>query len=170
VDIASYRREPTGNVFDPGVELRTSAYRPSSQTFAEIWDGPLITMRRRATAAFCGMLAAGLLGVGISSATPGPGEPGYCGAREDPLTCSSQTGPPTQGEAAFIDLIRGQVPGSDAQLLAIARGVCNMLGGGASTKYVGDQVAAHLGITNEAGGQVMIAAKDNACPDVPLVS
>jgi hypothetical protein len=107
-----------------------------------------------------------MLGAGVCSASPpGPGDPGYCGARQDALDCVPQTGPPTPGEAAFINNVRGlHVYGDDAELLKIARGTCNMLLGGVSVNYIVPDIATHLGTTNASANQVMDAAMDTVCP------
>jgi hypothetical protein len=55
---------------------------------------------------------------------------------QDALDCTPQTGPPTSGEAAFINDVRGHVPGDDAQLLTIVRGTCGVLVGGTSAGYL----------------------------------
>jgi hypothetical protein len=91
-----------------------------------------------------------------------------CGAHEDAFACSArnQTGPPTPGESAFINLVRGHVPGSDQQLLVTGRTICNELAGGISMRYLNGQVAAHLGMTSSAD-QVVVAAVEYICPGVP---
>jgi hypothetical protein len=108
--------------------------------------------------------------VGICSGSPGPGpgQPGYCGAHTEGLDCWSVTGPPKPGEAVFINDVRGHVPGSDTDLLRIARAVCEMLINGASTNYLVPHMAQHLGITNDAADQVMDAAMADACPGLTI--
>lgn len=112
-------------------------------------------------------LAAGLPVAGVSSATGAQADPVFCGAHEDPPTCSPQS-LPTAGETAFLTDVRGHVPGDDARLLATGRGICTMLKGGESVHYVVPQVAAHLGITDEMAGQVVDAATAYVCPGAPL--
>jgi len=114
-------------------------------------------------------VAAGLLAVGVFSASGAGADPVVCAARQDPLTCSPQSGLPTAGETAFLTDVRGQrVPGDDARLLATGRGICTMLKSGDNVKYVVSQVAAHLGSTTEMAGQVVDAATAYVCPGAPL--
>jgi len=112
-------------------------------------------------------LAAGLPVAGVSWATGAQADPVFCGAHEDPPTCSPRS-LPTAGETAFLTDVRGHVPGDDARLLATGRGICTMLKGGESVHYVVPQVAAHLGITDEMAGQVVDAATAYVCPGAPL--
>jgi hypothetical protein len=66
-----------------------------------------------------------LLGAGIYSTSPVQAD--SCGAKEDPFVCTArlETDPPTPGESAFINLVRGHVPGSDADLLVTGRTICH---------------------------------------------
>jgi hypothetical protein len=111
------------------------------------------------------LLAGGLLGAGIFSASPVLADD--CGAREDVFVCAARldAGPPTPGETAFINLVRGHVPGSDADLLVTGRGVCR-LGryGTVSGRSAVQQVATHLGTDMAHADQVLDAAAENICP------
>ena len=68
----------------------------------------------------CAALASGLFGVGICSADPGPMDPGYCGARQDPLDCVPYDGPmpppPNRGEAIFLNNVRDYFIGNTVLL------------------------------------------------------
>ena len=103
----------------------------------------------------------------VSSASPNPGDPGYCGARQDALDCVPYDGPapppPSRAEAAYLNSVRGHYPGDDATLLKIGRGTCNMLRGGVSVNYIVPDIAAHLGISNAGADQVMDAAMGSIC-------
>jgi len=99
---------------------------------------------------------------------PGPGQPGYCGAHTDPLDCWSNTGPETPGETAFIDLVRGHIPGDDTRLLQVARGTCQMLIGGDATWYIVQDMSEELGVSHATAGQVMDAAMEDACPGLTV--
>ncbi|ORV49992.1 hypothetical protein AWC02_05285 [Mycolicibacter engbaekii] len=99
-------------------------------------------------------------------------DPGYCGARQDPLDCVPYVGPtpppPNRAEAAYLNNVRGHYPGDDATLLKIGRGTCIMLRGGTSTDYVVHDVAAHMKITAAAADQVVDAAIANICPELTV--
>ena len=127
--------------------------------------------------------ATGLLGAGVSSASPDPrycaehpatgicsgtqGQPGNCGG--DELQCWDVTGPPTPGEAAYINKARVYaVSASDTELLKVGRDVCISLINGGSTGYVVPEMAQHLGITNDQADQVMDVAMDYACPGLTI--
>ncbi|KUH86481.1 MULTISPECIES: DUF732 domain-containing protein [unclassified Mycobacterium] len=99
-----------------------------------------------------------------SAAPPGPDDAGYCGAHTDPLDCWADTGPVTAGEEAFIDRMRGQIPGDDTRLLQIARGTCQMLVGGSATWFIVDDVSEQLGVSEATADQVVNVAMDTACP------
>ncbi|MGO9352462.1 MAG: DUF732 domain-containing protein [Mycobacterium sp.] len=118
------------------------------------------------------LLVATLLGAGVSSASPNPGDPGYCGARQDALDCVAYDGPappsPSRAEAAYLSSVRGHYPGDDATLLKIGRGTCNMLRGGVSVNYIVPDIAGHLGISNAAADQVMDAAMGSICPEIHI--
>lgn len=120
----------------------------------------------------CAALASGLFGVGICSADPGPMDPGYCGARQDPLDCVPYDGPmpppPNRGEAIFLNNVRGQYPGDDATLLRIGRGTCNMLRGGVTTSYTVRDIAGHLQTTEAHAGQLLITAMEYICPGLTV--
>lgn len=116
-----------------------------------------------------GFLTAGVIGAGFASAgpppsPPGPGEPGYCGAHTSPLDCWADTGPITPGETAFVNEMRGEIPGDDTRLLQVGRGTCQMLTGGTTTSYIVADLARSLGVNKPRAGQVMDAAMDRACP------
>jgi hypothetical protein len=68
-------------------------------------------------------------------------------ARSTMRSTTPQIGPPTSGEAAFINDVRRHVPGDDAQLLKIVRGTCVMLVSGTSAGYVASDISTHLGIS-----------------------
>ncbi|WP_434117112.1 DUF732 domain-containing protein [Mycobacterium avium subsp. hominissuis] len=73
-------------------------------------------------------------------------------------------GPPTSAESAFIQSVRGHVPGRDTDLLVVGRTVCKM--GSDSGRYVRQQVAQRLGTDTANAGQVMDAAEEYICPGV----
>lgn len=113
------------------------------------------------------------LEVGPAHASPGPNDPGYCGARQDALDCVPYDGPtsppPTQAEAAFLLSARHYAPNfDDTTLLKIGRGTCNMLRGGTSTSYIVPDIARHLAISNQMADQVMDAAMGNICPEIHI--
>ncbi|WP_081465493.1 DUF732 domain-containing protein [Mycolicibacter sinensis] len=122
--------------------------------------------------AICAALTSGLIGAGIGSADPGPMDPGYCGARQDPLDCVPYDGPmpppPTRAEVSYLNLVRGQYSANDATLLRIGRGTCNMLRGGTSSSYVVGQIANRLQTPRAHAGQLLIAAMEHICPDVTV--
>ena len=119
------------------------------------------------TRGLLGLLAAGLLGAGVSSASPAQADQ-FCGARQDPLDCVPQTGAPSAQEATYINTVRGNYPGDDAQLLKMGRGTCNMLLGGVITGYVVQDLASHEGITKQAADQLMDAAMLYVCPGLTV--
>jgi hypothetical protein len=124
--------------------------------------------RLTASALSACLLNLGLLGSAVASADPppsppGPGEPGYCGAHTDAMDCWASTGPMTRGEAAYLNDVRGQVPGDDTTLLENVRGICDMVSGGLLTSYVVSDIAQHYRITNASAVQVMHAARYWAC-------
>ena len=59
------------------------------------------------------VLVAALLGADLL-AGPNPGDPGYCGARQDALDCVAYDGPapppPSRAEAAYLNSVRGHYP------------------------------------------------------------
>ena len=118
------------------------------------------------------LLVATLLGAGVSSASPNPGDPGYCGARQDALDCVAFDGPapppPSRAEAAYLNIVRGNYPGDDATLLKMGRGTCNMLRGGVTTDYIVPDIARHLGISNVVADQVLDAAMMTICPEIHI--
>jgi Protein of unknown function (DUF732) len=119
------------------------------------------------------VLAAALLSAGICSADPGPRDPGYCGAREEPLDCVPYDGPtpppPTPGEAAFVRNARTYAPSADdATLLRIGRGTCGMLRGGVTVNYIVPDIATHLRINNAAADQVLDAAMGYICTEIHI--
>ncbi|AEF35374.1 hypothetical protein JDM601_1374 [Mycolicibacter sinensis] len=99
-------------------------------------------------------------------------DPGYCGARQDPLDCVPYDGPmpppPTRAEVSYLNLVRGQYSANDATLLRIGRGTCNMLRGGTSSSYVVGQIANRLQTPRAHAGQLLIAAMEHICPDVTV--
>jgi hypothetical protein len=118
-----------------------------------------------------GCSAAALLTVGcvvsaICSPSVSYADPAFCGAHEDAFTCTArlQSGPPTAGETAFINNVRGHVPGSDAKLLNAGRSICSMLKGGDSGQYVDTQVGSYLGMAPHSAGQVVDSATEYICP------
>lgn len=125
------------------------------------------SLRRTAGRTITALLTSGLLGVGVYLGTPVRADPGFCGAHEDPFSCTAklQTGPPTAGESTFINTVRGHVPGTDAELLNTGRTICVMLKGGDSPQYVRSSVATHLGTNNGSAGQVLDQATEDICPD-----
>jgi hypothetical protein len=108
------------------------------------------------------LLVAGLLTGGVYAASVAQAD--FCGAKEDPFVCTARldAGPPTSGESAFIQSVRGHVPGSDADLLVAGRTICKM--GSDSGRYVRQQVAQRLGTDTGNAGQVMDAAEEYICP------
>ena len=131
-----------------------------------------MTVARSVGATCMAVLVATLLGAGVSSASPNPGDPGYCGARQDALDCVAFDGPapppPSRAEAAYLNSVRGHYPCDDATLLKMGRGTCTMLRGGVTTGYVVPDIAAHLGIGNTAADQLLDAAMDYICPDIHI--
>jgi hypothetical protein len=128
----------------------------------------MTALRSIAVSSGAALLAMGLVGGGLCSAgpppsPPGPGEPGYCGAHTDGMDCWSNTGPETPGEAAFLNDVRGQVPGDDTTLLRNVRGICEMVEGGTAPSYIVSDIALRYGITNASAVQVMHAATYWAC-------
>lgn len=99
---------------------------------------------------------------------PGPGEPGYCGAHTSPFDCWADTSPATPGESAFIERMRGKIPGNDARLLQIARGTCGLLEGGAANWYVEQHLAEKMGVNEGIGSATMTTALNYACPYLSL--
>ena len=126
---------------------------------------PVLTAAAVATAAIS-------MSAGIASGSPNPADPGYCGARQDPLDCVAYDGPappPTPAEAGFLKAGRFYAPSADdATLLRIGRGTCNMLRGGTSTGYIVPDIARHVSMNNQRADQVMDAAMGNICPDVHI--
>lgn len=131
-----------------------------------------MTVARLVGSTCVALLVATLLGAGVSSASPNPGDPGYCGARQDALDCVAYDGPtpppPSRAEAAYLGSVRGHYPGDDATLLKMGRGTCNMLRGGVTTGYIVPDIAAHLGISNQAADQVLDAAMESICPEIHI--
>ncbi|HUB55199.1 MAG TPA: DUF732 domain-containing protein [Mycobacterium sp.] len=119
------------------------------------------------------ILVAAMMGAGVGSASPNATEPGYCGARQDPLDCVPFDGPapppPTPAEAAFLKDGRFFAPNADdATLLRIGRGTCIMLRGGTTTGYIVADIARHLSLSDRKAGQVMDGAMGDICPDVHI--
>ena len=114
------------------------------------------------------LMAAALLGAGVCSPSPARADPVLCGPPQHPVTCPPQSGVPTARETAYLTDVRGHVPGDDAGLLAIGRGVCVKLLGGEPVDSVVPQVAAQMGVANETAGQVVDAATGYMCPGAPL--
>ncbi|ATA28184.1 hypothetical protein MLM_1570 [Mycobacterium lepraemurium] len=110
------------------------------------------------------LLAAGLLTTGVCAASVAQAD--FCGAKEDSFSCTARldAGPPTSAESAFIQSVRGHVPGRDTDLLVVGRTVCKM--GSDSGRYVRQQVAQRLGTDTANAGQVMDAAEEYICPGV----
>ena len=111
----------------------------------------------------------GILGPAVASASPppsppGPDDAGYCGAHTDPYECWDNTGPATPGETAFINQIRGHLPGNDTRLLQVSRATCEMLQGGAATSYIVHDMAGELGISLTSAGQALDVALETSCP------
>ena len=94
---------------------------PPSCSTAKTKPGPSHDRRSISRRYLLAVLVATLLGAGVSSASPNPGDPGYCGARQDALDCVAYDGPapppPSRAEAAYLNSVRGHYPGDDATLL-----------------------------------------------------
>lgn len=131
-----------------------------------------MTRTTRLGLAICAALTSGLLGAGICSAEPGPMDPGYCGARQDPLDCVPYDGPTppplSRGEATYLTLVRPGYSADDATLLRIGRGTCNMLRGGTSSNYVVKDIASHLQTPQADAAHLLNAANAQICPDLTI--
>lgn len=123
-------------------------------------------------AATCLALTSGLLSTGIVSADPGPMDPGYCGAHQDPLDCVPYDGPtpppPNRAEASYLDLVRDHYSANDTTLLRIGRGTCNMFRGGTSSTYVVGEISNHLQTPQAHAGQLLNVALAYICPDLTV--
>jgi hypothetical protein len=137
---------------------------PSAQgTPGTVGASPQLPTTVTSTSSTTAALGSGVASVSPPASPPGPGEPGYCGAHTDGMDCWANTGPMTPGEAAFLNDVRGQVPGDDTTLLENVRGICGMVNGGLVTSYILSDIAQHYGITNASAVQVMNAATSFAC-------
>lgn len=106
-----------------------------------------------------GILISVAVGVGTASA-----EPTSCGARQNPLECV-QLSAPTPGEVEFINGLRGNVRGTDTELLRAGRGTCNAIRQGeVTTNAMVQSISEYLQISEAAAGQVLNAAMARACP------
>lgn len=116
------------------------------------------------------LLAAAVLGgAAVCWASPSQADPLVCAPPAGVLNCSPGRPMPTAGETAFLTDVQYQrIPVDEARLLAAGRGICTMLKGGVSVKYVVPQVAAHLGLDTERADDVVNAATAYACPGAPL--
>src|ERR1700730_3357474 len=128
-----------------------------------------MTASRLIAGASCAaLLASALLGGGVCAAGPPPsppvpGEAGYCGAHTDAMDCWANTGPETPGEGAFLNDLRGQIPGDDTTLLENVRGICTMVNGGVANSHILSDIAQHYWITHGSAMQVMNAPTYWAC-------
>lgn len=119
--------------------------------------------RRRCTSLLLATALSGLFAPHALATPPGPGDPAYCGARQDPIDCA-QGGSPNAGELAFIARARGHVTGSDDQILKIGRGTCFMVTQGeVTTLGIVKTIAGHTGQSEAGAGQVLALAMDTAC-------
>ena len=112
-------------------------------------------------------IAASMLGAGVGLG-PASADPPSCGAKEDTFACiaRTETGPATAGETAFINALRGNVSGSDTDLLVSGRTICSEFRGGDSAQYVDGEVSKHLGMSTHSAEQVVDEATEYACPGV----
>jgi len=111
------------------------------------------------------LLLAGLLGAGAASADPVPAN--ECGAHTEALDCIRDPSPPTPAEQSFLNTAGPHFPNvSGANIVQYARGTCDMLRGGAVTRYVVSALAARLGTTMQGAGQVMDGAMVADCPNL----
>jgi hypothetical protein len=109
-----------------------------------------------------------LLGAaGLLCLTASPAAADFCGAKEDPFVCTArlQTGPPSPGEVAFLNVVGPHVPVSPQQLLVAGRTVCNQ--GGLSLSYVVSELNSFLGLRDmNSAAEVLFEAHESMCPGV----
>ncbi|WP_411550283.1 DUF732 domain-containing protein [Mycolicibacterium fortuitum] len=111
-----------------------------------------------------GILIAGTVGVGTAWA-----EPTSCGARQNPLECVELSAP-TPGEVDFINHLRGNVSGTDAQLQRAGRGTCIAVRQGeVTTNAMVQSISEYLRISEAAAGQVLNAAMASVCPGYTVI-
>ena len=104
--------------------------------------------------------------VTASVSTPGVaiGDPGNCGAHDSAIECADDSSTPTTSEYAFMNRLRGNVPGSSTQLLKVARGTCFLVRQGeVTTNGMVNDIAEYLGTSEASAGQVLAVAMDTAC-------
>ncbi|WP_419197382.1 DUF732 domain-containing protein [Mycolicibacterium phocaicum] len=119
--------------------------------------------RRRCTSLLLATALSGLFSPNALATPPGPGDPAYCGARQDPIDCA-QGGSPNADEAAFVARARGHLSGSDDQILKIGRGTCAMVRQGeVTTLGIVQTIASHTRQSQEGAGQVLALAMDTSC-------
>ncbi|MGA5466586.1 hypothetical protein [Mycobacterium sp. NPDC050041] len=118
-------------------------------------------------AAVCVPLAGGTATAAPPPSVPGPGEPGYCGAKTSAWNCWFDVSPPNSRETDFIDFrLQYDMPGIPTdrdRLLQIARGICSNLAGGVHPNNIVMWVAEDLGASEEWTGQMFSMAQDMAC-------